>query len=91
MPEEPLVTEGGLVAFLATLAQIFREIDTLHTVEADLQTLLRERLRYLVHGATHPLSEKDRESLYQLHGLLEVILQRADPYLIEIDRTYGFS
>ena len=79
---EPIVTEAGLVAFVASLAETFREIETsLHVAENDPK-VFRKRLAYLIDCAAHhsiePLSEDDRISLRMLHGLLESMIQGLD-------------
>ncbi len=88
MPEsESIVTEAGLVAFLSSLAEVFREIETsLHAAQND-SSFFRKRLAYLIDCAAYhsldPLSEADRTSLQRLHGLLESLIQGPDSIRID--------
>ena len=83
MPDEPIVTEDGLVGFFAALAQAIREFESSDLAPNDF----RERLDYLVQRAVYPADQeptiKDAESIRNLHQILIVLLDREDPILLD--------
>ena len=88
MPNEPLVTEGALVAFLASLATVIQEIEMSWRAAGADPIYLRYRIRDLLKGAEvpavgEPLSEQDIQNLRHLHALFEYMLDRPEPFLVD--------
>ena len=85
----PFLTETALVAFVSIVGQVFREIGTLPADARADQTIVRERLRYLVHMACgpwqpHPLTPDDVDSLKRLLALLLQVLDSPEEPLLPL-------
>ena len=88
LPDDPIATEGALVALLASLAQAMRELPEYEPAQIADPMLLRDRVRYLVQGATvpaigEPLTRQDQRVLLRLHALFEMMLTRPDSFLVD--------
>ena len=82
------MTEGALVALLASLAQAMRELSEYEPAQIADPMFLRDRVRYLVQGAMipamgEPLTRQDQRILLRLHALFEMFLTRPDSLLID--------
>ncbi len=88
--DEPIITEGSFIAFIAILAQLVRDIETLRLDGEYDHKLPVEKLQYLAKCAAHPvnqqqLSLEDMAYLGRTLGLFEHELKQPDGPLLDID------